>query len=51
MEDDDFIKLSKFNFFLYRVKKNELTLSLMPGEDLGKNKELVDKLLAYDLDS
>ena len=50
-EDDDFIKSSEFKSFLYRVKKNELTLSLMPGEDLEKNKELVDKLLAYDPDS
>lgn len=51
MEDDDFIKSSKFKFFLYRINKNELRLSLMPGEDPKKNEELVDKFLAYDLDN
>ena len=51
MEDDDFIKSSKLKSFLYKIKKNELTLSLMPGEDLEKNKELVDKPLAYDQNS
>ena len=30
------------------MKKNELTLSLKPREDVEKTKELVEKLLAYD---
>ena len=51
MDDDDFIKSSKFKSFLYKVKQNELTLILMPREDAEKTKELVEKLLAYDLDS
>ena len=51
MEDDDFIKLSKFTFFLYKVKQNQITLNLMPREGLEKTKELEKKLLAYDLDS
>ena len=51
MEDDDFIKSSEFKSFLYKIKQNELTLSLMPGEDPEKNHELVEKLLAYDPES
>ena len=51
MEDNDFINSSKFKSFLYKVKQNELTLSLMPREDAEKTKDLVEKLLAYELDS
>ena len=51
LEDDKFIKSSEFKIFLYKVKQNELTLSLKVGEDEEKTKELVEKLLAYDLDS
>ena len=51
MEDDDFIKSSEFKSFLYKLKHNELTLSLMLGEDPKKTKELVEKLLDYDPDN
>ena len=51
MGDDDFIKSLEFQSFLYKVKHNEITLSLMPGEDPKKTKELVDNLLAYAPDS
>ena len=51
MEDDDFIKSSEFKSFFYKIKQNELTLSLFPREDPEKNREMVDKLLAYDLES
>ena len=51
MGDDDFIKSLEFQSFLYKVKHNEITLSLMPGEDPKKTKKLVDKLLDYDPDN
>ena len=50
-KNDDFIKSLEFKSFLYKVKQNELTLSLKPSEDAEKPKELVEKLLACDLDS
>ena len=37
--------------FLYKVKQNEFSLSLKLGEEEEKTKELVENLLAYDLDS
>ena len=51
MEDDDFIKSYEFKSFLYKVKQNELTLSLNPREYVEKTKDLVEKLLAYDPDT
>ena len=51
LEDDEFIKSFEFKRFLYKVKQNELTLNIKPREDQEKTKELVERLLAYDLDS
>ena len=51
MKDDDFIKSFEFKRFLYKMKQNELTLSLKPTKDVEKTKELVEKLLAYYLGS
>ena len=45
------VKSDEFKSFMYKIRQNKLILSLMPGEDLKKNKELVDKLLAYDPNS
>lgn len=51
MEDDDFIKSPEFKGLLYKIKQNELTLSLRLEDDKEKTREMVRKLIEYDPES
>ena len=48
MKDDDFISFEEFKYFLFKIKKNELTLQLKLGASEEKVAELVQKLQEYD---
>ena len=51
LEDDAFTESIEFKSLLQKVNKNELKLKLRPRESKEKIKDLIKKLLAYDLES
>ena len=48
VNDDTFIKTKEFKEFLFKVKQNELSLQMTPGDTEEKVTEMIQRLQEYD---